>query len=94
MKIRRNSLIALTFSLALAVPVQGKNVLPPPMECVDSAYSLAMSGHLQEALALGYEALETVPEDSAALRCEFYSCLLYCYHRLGDYEQALHYGEL
>ena len=94
MKIRRNSLIALTFSLALAVPVQGKNVLPPPMECVDSAYSLAMSGHLQEAVALGYEALETVPEDSAALRCEFYSCLLYCYHRLGDYEQALHYGEL
>ena len=28
------------------------------------------------------------------LRCEFYSCLLYCYHRLGDYEQALRYGEL
>ena len=29
-----------------------------------------------------------------AIRCEFYSCLLYCYHRLGDYQQALYYGEL
>jgi len=27
------------------------------------------------------------------IRCEFYSCLLYCYHRLGDYQQALYYGE-
>ena len=45
-------------------------------------------------MALNYEALEAVPEDSVATRCEFYSCLLYCFHRLGDYEQALRYGEM
>ena len=94
MKITFPSFIGLTISLALEIPAQGQSVSADPMLYVDSAYSLAVSGHLQEAVALNYEALDAVPEDSVATRCEFYSCLLYCYHRLGDYEQALHYGEL
>lgn len=61
---------------------------------VDSAYAEAMAGHLQEAIAINEDGLAMVPADSLGLKCEFYSCLLYCYHRLGDYEQALHYGEL
>lgn len=61
---------------------------------VDSAYAEAMAGHLQEAIAINEDGLALVPADSLGLKCEFYSCLLYCYHRLGDYEQALHYGEL
>ena len=94
MKFTFCSFIGLTFSLALALPAQGQSVSDDPLLYVDSAYSLAMSGHLQEAVALNYEALEAVPEDSASTRCEFYSCLLYCFHRLGDYEQALRYGEM
>ena len=94
MKFTFCSFIGLIFSLALALPAQGQNVLADPLLYVDSAYTLAMSGHLQEAVALNYEALEAVPEDSASTRCEFYSCLLYCFHRLGDYEQALRYGEM
>ena len=61
---------------------------------VDSAYAEAMSGNLQEAICINEEGLARVPADSTELKCEFYSCLLYCYHRLGDYEKALHYGEL
>lgn len=94
MKFTFCSFMGLTFSLALALPTQGQSVSADPLLYVDSAYSLAMSGHLQEAVALNYEALEAVPEDSASTRCEFYSCLLYCFHRLGDYEQALRYGEM
>ena len=94
MKFTFCSFIGLTFSLVLALPAQGQNVSADPLLYVDSAYTLAMSGHLQEAVALNYEALEAVPEDSASTRCEFYSCLLYCFHRLGDYEQALRYGEM
>lgn len=94
MKITFRSFIGLTISLALEIPAQGQSVSADPMLYVDSAYSLAVSGHLQEAVALNYEALDAVPEDSVATRCEFYSCLLYCYHRMGDYEQALRYGEL
>ena len=60
---------------------------------VDSAYSLAVSGEYARAISLNEDGLNAVPEDSTALRCEFYSCLLYCYHRLGDYERALKYGE-
>lgn len=60
---------------------------------VDSAYALAMSGDIQQAIALNNDGLSAVPEDSMDIRCEFYSCLLYCYHRLGDYQQALYYGE-
>ena len=94
MKFTFCSFMGLTFSLALALPAQGQSVSDDPLLYVDSAYTLAMSGHLQEAVALNYEALEAVPEDSASTRCEFYSCLLYCFHRLGDYEQALRYGEM
>lgn len=61
---------------------------------VDSAYNEAVAGHLQQAVAANLDGLALVPTDSLAIRCEFYSCLLYCYHRLGDYEQALRYGEL
>ena len=61
---------------------------------VDSAYNAAMGGHIPQAICINEDGLALVPEDSVALRCEFYSCLLYCYHRLGDYEQALKYGEL
>ena len=61
---------------------------------VDSAYQQAMEGHLPQAVTINNEGLQAIPEDSMDLRCEFYSCLLYCYHRLGDYEKALYYGEL
>lgn len=61
---------------------------------VDSAYALAMAGEMQQAIAVNNDGLSAVPEDSMDIRCEFYSCLLYCYHRLGDYQQALYYGEL
>jgi len=60
---------------------------------VDSAYALAMAGEIEQAVALNNDGLSAVPEDSMDIRCEFYSCLLYCYHRLGDYQQALSYGE-
>lgn len=64
------------------------------LQLVDSAYAEAMSGRLQEAVRVNEDGLALVPADSIGLKCEFYSCLLYCYHRLGDYEQALYYGEL
>ena len=64
------------------------------LQLVDSAYAEAMAGHLPEAIQINEEGLALVPADSVGLQCEFYSCLLFCYHRLGDYEQALHYGEL
>ena len=52
-----------------------------------------MAGEIEQAVALNNDGLSAVPEDSMDIRCEFYSCLLYCYHRLGDYQQALYYGE-
>ncbi len=64
------------------------------LQLVDSAYAEAMEGHLQEAIRINEDGLALVPPDSVGLQCEFYSCLLFCYHRLGDYEQALRYGEL
>jgi signal transduction histidine kinase len=64
------------------------------LQRVDSAYNEALAGHLPEAIHINEEGLALVPADSMALQCEFYSCLLFCYHRLGDYERALHYGEL
>lgn len=64
------------------------------LQLVDSAYAEAMTGHLPEAIRINEEGLALTPPDSMGLQCEFYSCLLYCYHRLGDYERALHYGEL
>lgn len=60
---------------------------------VDSAYNEAFTGHIPEAICINEDGLTLLPEDSMDLRCEFYSCLLYCYHRLGDYQQALYYGE-
>ena len=64
------------------------------LQLVDSAYSEAMNGRIPEAIRINEDGLALVPADSLELQCEFYSCLLYCYHRLGDYEKALHYGEL
>ena len=64
------------------------------MQLVDSAYAEAMHGRIPEAIRINEEGLTLVPVDSLELKCEFYSCLLYCYHRLGDYEKALYYGEL
>jgi len=61
---------------------------------VDSAYNAAMAGHIEQAISINMDGLALVPDDSMSWKCEFYSCLLYCYHRLGDYGQALHYGEL
>ncbi len=60
---------------------------------VDSAYNAAMAGQIEQAISINKDGLALVPEDSMSWRCEFYSCLLYCYHRLGDYQQALFYGE-
>ncbi len=64
------------------------------MQLVDSAYAEAMHGRIPEAIRINEDGLTLVPADSPELQCEFYSCLLYCYHRLGDYEKALYYGEL
>ena len=64
------------------------------MQLVDSAYAEAMHGRIPEAIRINEVGLTLVPADSLELQCEFYSCLLYCYHRLGDYEKALYYGEL
>lgn len=61
---------------------------------VDSAYDAAMAGQLEQAISINMDALALVPMDSMGWKCEFYSCLLYCYHRLGDYTEALRYGEL
>lgn len=61
---------------------------------VDSAYAVAMRGDIRQAIAINEDGLQRTPHDSTGIRCEFYSCLLYCYHRLGDYERALHYGEM
>ena len=61
---------------------------------VDSAYHAAMAGQLEQAISINMDALALVPMDSMGWKCEFYSCLLYCYHRLGDYTEALRYGEL
>ena len=62
-------------------------------EWVDSAYNAAMAGQIEQAVSINMDGLALVPDDSMSWKCEFYSCLLYCYHRLGDYQQALFYGE-
>lgn len=84
-------LLSILLFYAVSVSAQTGEEL---LQLVDSAYTEAMAGHLQEAVRLNEEGLAMVPADSIGLQCEFYSCLLFCYHRLGDYEQALHYGEL
>ena len=83
------SVILLLWTMALSAQTSEEL-----LQLVDSAYAEAMSGRLPEAIRINEEGLALVPPDSVGLQCEFYSCLLYCYHRLGDYEQALHYGEL
>ena len=82
-------LIVLVFSVAIASAHNDDLI-----RLVDSAYSEAMSGRIPEAICINEEGLAQTPADSLEMQCEFYSCLLYCYHRLGDYEKALHYGEL
>lgn len=86
--------LLLTMALALAVSAVVAQTGDELLQLVDSAYAEAMAGRLPEAIRLNEEGLALVPPDSTGLQCEFYSCLLFCYHRLGDYEQALHYGEL
>lgn len=83
-------ILTVLFSVAAAQAATREEL----MAYVDSAYNAAMSGQIPEAICINEDGLALVPEDSAALRCEFYSCLLYCYHRLGDFEHALYYGEL
>lgn len=87
----RKLLTILCLLVALATSAQSSDDL---LLLVDSAYAEAMAGRLPEAIRINEEGLSLVPPDSVGLQCEFYSCLLFCYHRLGDYEQALHYGEL
>ncbi len=60
---------------------------------VDSAYTAAINGRYAEAIRINEEGISLVPPDSVAWLCEFYSCQLYCYHRLGDYDRALDYGQ-
>ena len=94
--LRQHTIVSIILSIVLslsliAAQAQSSEAL---LQLVDSAYAEAMSGSLPEAIRINEEGLALVPPDSLGLQCEFYSCLLYCYHRLGDYEQALHYGEL
>lgn len=87
----KKTLLFILLFMAIMLPAQTSDEL---LRLVDSAYAEAMSGRLPEAIRINEEGLALTPTDSLGLQCEFYSCLLYCYHRLGDYEQALHYGEL
>ena len=94
--LRQHTIVSIILSIVLSLSLttaqaQSSEAL---LQLVDSAYAEAMSGSLPEAIRINEEGLALVPPDSLGLLCEFYSCLLYCYHRLGDYEQALHYGEL
>ena len=82
------------FAFLLTVEMSPARTSEELLQWVDSAYAEAMAGRLPEAIRINEEGLALVPADSVGLQCEFYSCLLFCYHRLGDYEQALHYGEL
>lgn len=74
----------------MAVPAMTREEMN---EWVDSAYNAAMAGQVEQAVSINMDGLALVPDDSMSWKCEFYSCLLYCYHRLGDYQQALFYGE-
>ena len=80
--------------MLFAVAVSSAATREELLNMVDSAYATAMDGHIAEAISINRDGLAQTPEDSVALQCEFYSCLLYCYHRLGDYQEALRYGEL
>ena len=87
----RKLLSVILLFAALSLSAQSSDEL---LQLVDSAYAEAMAGRLPEAIHINEEGLALVPPDSTGLQCEVYSCLLFCYHRLGDYERALHYGEL
>ena len=87
----RKLLSVILLFAALSLSAQSSDEL---LQLVDSAYAEAMAGRLPEAIHINEEGLALVPPDSTGLQCEFYSCLLFCHHRLGDYERALHYGEL
>ena len=89
-ELKRFILIVFAFFSVMATPAMTRE---EAFAVVDSAYALAMAGEIEQAVALNNDGLSAVPEDSMDIRCEFYSCLLYCYHRLGDYQQALYYGE-
>ena len=80
--------------MLFAVAVSSAATREELLNMVDSAYTAAMDGRIAEAISINRDGLAQTPEDSVALQCEFYSCLLYCYHRLGDYQEALRYGEL
>ena len=80
--------------MLFAVAVSSAATREELLNLVDSAYAAAMDGRIAEAISINRDGLAQTPEDSVALQCEFYSCLLYCYHRLGDYQEALRYGEL
>ena len=84
-------MVFIAILLAFGAKAQSSDEL---LQLVDSAYAEAMAGHLPEAIRINEAGLALAPADSVGLQCEFYSCLLFCYHRMGDYEQALHYGEL
>ena len=88
---KKNLLISL---LLFAVAVSSAATREELLNMVDSAYAAAIDGRIAEAISINRDGLAQTPEDSVALQCEFYSCLLYCYHRLGDYQEALRYGEL
>ncbi|MCR5533211.1 MAG: tetratricopeptide repeat-containing sensor histidine kinase [Paludibacteraceae bacterium] len=90
---KRHLLLLLSLFCACAFTARA-DLRETSMALVDSAYAEAMVGNLSQAVLINNEGLEGVPEDSVDIRCEFYSCLLYCYHRLGDYEKALEYGEV
>ena len=90
-ELKKCILIVFAFFSVMATPAMTRE---EAFAVVDSAYALAMAGDVQRAVAINNDALSSVPEDSMSIRCEFYSCLLYCYHRLGEYEEALRYGEL
>lgn len=90
-ELKKCILIVFAFFSVMATPAMTRE---EAFAAVDSAYALAMAGEIEQAVALNNDGLSAVPEDSMDIRCEFYSCLLYCYHRLGDYQQALYYGEL
>lgn len=90
---KRHLLLLLSLFCACAFTARA-DLRETSMALVDSAYAEAMVGNLSQAVLINNEGLEGVPEDSVDIRCEFYSCLLYCYHRLGDYEKALKYGEV
>ncbi|MBQ6772248.1 MAG: tetratricopeptide repeat protein [Bacteroidales bacterium] len=85
---------ALFVALSLCLSTAKAQTNDELLQLVDSAYAEAMAGRLPEAIRINEEGLTLTPPDSMGLQCEFYSCLLFCYHRLGDYERALHYGEL